>query len=144
MTYKEQLQHPLWQKKRLEILERDSFSCKHCLDENNQLHIHHKEYKKGKKAWEYDDDNFISLCKHCHCLIEHIKDYNVRVILTSKVHRKDSNFWILNTILLSPEHGLTLFISKYTDNIGIELITYIEKDEFESLDNLFKCAEKLI
>lgn len=32
MTYSQKLRDPRWQKKRLEILERDSFTCQHCHD----------------------------------------------------------------------------------------------------------------
>lgn len=30
------------------------------------LNIHHKYYQKGKKAWEYENDALITLCRKCH------------------------------------------------------------------------------
>ena len=55
MTYKEQLQHPKWQKKRLELLESNNYICEYCGSDENQLHVHHTIYIKGKKAWEYEN-----------------------------------------------------------------------------------------
>lgn len=66
MTYKEQLLHPNWQRKRLEILSRDEFACKLCYDTESTLHVHHKQYAKGRMAWEYPDDELVTLCEDCH------------------------------------------------------------------------------
>jgi hypothetical protein len=65
-SYSEKLQHPKWQKKRLEILDRDGFKCQLCMNENEQLVVHHKKYVKGKEPWDYDADHLITLCKSCH------------------------------------------------------------------------------
>jgi hypothetical protein len=70
LTYAEQLAHPKWQKKRLEILNRDMFTCQSCEAKDITLHVHHKAYIKGKMAWEYDDEFYQSLCKDCHLSIE--------------------------------------------------------------------------
>lgn len=66
MNYKDQYIHPKWQKKRLEILERDGFSCMCCGEENKQLHVHHKYYIAGKNIWDYPNDSLITLCCDCH------------------------------------------------------------------------------
>jgi len=52
LTYSEKLKDPRWQKKRLEILSRDKFTCQLCSDKETELHIHHNEYFPGKKPWE--------------------------------------------------------------------------------------------
>ena len=70
MTYSEQLLHPLWQKKRLEILERDDFTCQNCQDTEKTLHVHHKAYPKGKLAWEVPSEFLTTLCGDCHKSIE--------------------------------------------------------------------------
>jgi len=67
--YSELLMHPKWQRKRLEIMQRDDFKCQLCKDEETTLNIHHKEYKNGNKPWEYENDNFITLCKDCHLVL---------------------------------------------------------------------------
>ena len=74
-----QYQHPNWQKKRLEILERDSYQCQQCGDKENQLQVHHGFYGKDKKPWEYDDRSLSTLCDNCHKkaqdLLNRIKEY---------------------------------------------------------------------
>lgn len=72
MTYSEKLKNPKWQKKRLQILERDVFTCQKCLDKESTLHVHHKFYTKGKNPWEYDNYVLITLCEKCHQLEEQI------------------------------------------------------------------------
>lgn len=66
MTYAEQLRHPNWQRRRLQILERDGWMCTACLARDRELHVHHKLYVKGRLTWEYADDELRTLCKPCH------------------------------------------------------------------------------
>lgn len=73
MDYKEQLKRPRWQKKRLEILNRDKFTCQKCQDTETELQIHHLRYDFSKLAWEYENKWLITLCKHCHQTIEELK-----------------------------------------------------------------------
>lgn len=65
-TYSEKLKSPKWQKKRLEILQRDEFMCTYCEDAESELHVHHKKYIYGNEVWDYENENFITLCKPCH------------------------------------------------------------------------------
>ncbi len=66
MNYYQQLRHPLWQRKRLEVFQRDGFMCQSCLCEDKPLHAHHKRYVKGRKAWEYPLEELVTLCDDCH------------------------------------------------------------------------------
>lgn len=70
LSYREQLQHPLWQRRRLEILSRDSFMCRRCCAVDKPLHVHHIFYERGRMAWEYEDHLLRTLCAECHT-IEH-------------------------------------------------------------------------
>lgn len=65
-TYSEKLKDPRWQKKRLEILERDKWFCQRCFDGENTLHVHHLRYIPGRDPWDYDDKLLITLCAECH------------------------------------------------------------------------------
>lgn len=65
-TYKEKLLDPRWQKKRLQILNRDNFTCCECGDDKNTLHVHHKIYIHGNEPWEYPDNHLVTLCAICH------------------------------------------------------------------------------
>jgi len=67
-NYSEKLKSPKWQKKRLEILQRDEFTCQSCLSKINTLHVHHFAYKQGLEPWEYENDMLQTLCEDCHYL----------------------------------------------------------------------------
>lgn len=74
-SYSEKLKDPRWQKKRLEILERDGWKCQKCGDEKSTLHVHHLTYSGN--LWDVDNDSLAALCEHCHGLIEEYKlDFN--------------------------------------------------------------------
>lgn len=66
MSYFEQLRSPNWQRRRLEIMSRDEFRCQVCYDNESTLNVHHKHYTKGRMAWEYGDDELVTLCEECH------------------------------------------------------------------------------
>jgi len=65
MAYTDDLKDGRWQRKRLEIFERDKFECLKC-HEPHQISVHHLYYEKGKKPWEYDNESLVTLCDKCH------------------------------------------------------------------------------
>jgi hypothetical protein len=69
-SYSSLLRDARWQRKRLEIMERDDFTCKGCgasdKDEGTTLNVHHAYYVKGKKPWEYDNSSLSTRCCKCH------------------------------------------------------------------------------
>lgn len=68
----EDYKHPKWQKKRLQILERDGWKCLACGDAESLLHVHHCAY--DGKPWEVDDALLQTLCESCHAKLgEHPK-----------------------------------------------------------------------
>lgn len=71
MNYIEKLRDPRWQKKRLEILDRDMFQCRICANGDEELHIHHISYKG--EPWEQENDKLITLCKTCHGQVSKLK-----------------------------------------------------------------------
>lgn len=70
MTYAEKLKSPEWQKKRLEILQRDNFTCTMCGSKEKQLHVHHKVYIYDNEPWEYLEEFYTTLCYECHDIEE--------------------------------------------------------------------------
>lgn len=63
-SYYTQLQSPKWQRRRLEIFQRDNWKCQECGSEVNTLHVHHMGYRG--MAWEAPDGALITLCIFCH------------------------------------------------------------------------------
>lgn len=76
-SYLELLKDPRWQKKRLEIMKRDEFRCRLCLDTKTSLQVHHKHYVYGKEPWEYPNEDLVTLCEECHLLVETLKKYEL-------------------------------------------------------------------
>jgi hypothetical protein len=66
LSYAEQIKHPLWQKKRLEVLSANNWICQDCKAFGQTLHVHHTAYKKGRMLWEYEVDELRCLCDLCH------------------------------------------------------------------------------
>ena len=66
MNYSELLKDPRWQKKRLEIFDRDGWKCVECGEIRTNLHGHHIKYIKNRLPWDYPDHLIITLCENCH------------------------------------------------------------------------------
>lgn len=70
-NYSKLLKRPNWQKKRLEILNRDGFTCQLCGDTESALHVHHKMYSGN--PWDIPNNQLTALCQQCHFITEHTK-----------------------------------------------------------------------
>lgn len=79
--YQQKLLDPRWQKKRLEILQRDEWACRECGDETSTLHVHHCWYEYGREPWHYPDDALITLCKDCHAYETENRPYAEQLLL---------------------------------------------------------------
>lgn len=64
--YTDLLKDPRWQRKRLEIMNRDNWKCGICHDDSEMLVVHHKYYDKDKMPWQYPNKAYITLCFDCH------------------------------------------------------------------------------
>lgn len=65
-SYSDQLLDPRWQKLRLEKLSMTDFCCEICGASHKTLHVHHKQYFKGRDVWEYAMHELAVLCDDCH------------------------------------------------------------------------------
>ncbi len=67
-AYSQKLLDPRWQKLRLEIFERDNWTCRGCGEDSKTLHVHHTHYIQGFEPWEYEDESqfLVTLCCDCH------------------------------------------------------------------------------
>lgn len=65
-TYSQKLTSPFWQRKRLEIFNRDNFTCTACGSKHRELQIHHLEYLGNIAPQDYPADMLTTLCNICH------------------------------------------------------------------------------
>lgn len=109
MNYSEKLKHPKWQKKRLEILNRDNFTCTLCGDTETELHVHHLKYT-GSNPENSPNEDLETLCKICH------------LVKTNESESKHGNF-------IKAFKYETLFVALF-ENKGIGLF-YVEDNYTE-------------
>lgn len=79
MTYAEKLKDPRWQRKRLEAMQAANFCCENCYDGDETLHVHHKQYFKGREPWEYEVGQLAVLCETCH-EAQHCEDDQLNLV----------------------------------------------------------------
>jgi hypothetical protein len=86
VPYAVKLKDPRWQKKRLEIFNRDNFTCRICGDTETTLAVHHLKYQG--EPWDAPNEKLITVCEDCHIEIEELKseinDFNTLKILKRK------------------------------------------------------------
>jgi hypothetical protein len=80
-AYAEKLKDPRWQKKRLEVLQRDNWKCTNCYDSTTTLHVHHLHYEPDTEPWEYPDFYLQTLCENCHKTYEESKQRKEQAII---------------------------------------------------------------
>lgn len=99
-AYSEKLKDPRWQKKRLEVLEFYGWECSLCGDTESMLHVHHRDYFKGREPWEYEVSQLEVLCKTCHSEghSDGIED-DLRVVCSKIPSRDDFGRWDAASLL---------------------------------------------
>lgn len=90
-AYTEKLKDPKWQKLRLEVFERDEWTCQRCYDTESTLMVHHLYYQNGNEPWEYPIEAFSTLCNTCHAT-EHEQRFNCERLLLSEIKRKGFSY----------------------------------------------------
>lgn len=65
--YAELLKDPRWQRIRLEVFQRDNFTCQVCQSTSNTLHAHHVYYlDETEGPWDYPHQAILTVCEDCH------------------------------------------------------------------------------
>lgn len=90
MTYAEKLKDPRWQKKRLEIFDRDHWTCQTCLSKEKTLCVHHKRYNGD--PWDAANEDMETVCAECHEAVE----YAIRLLSDNGI--KVREFGALNCV----------------------------------------------
>lgn len=131
-TYSEKLRDPRWQKKRLEILNRDNFTCLLCQDSDSTLHVHHLSYHGN--PWDAPSDKLQTLCQDCHKVVSQTESINYIPILKFKDKYK--------TILFTGDVSDTgeSFLTMYQLSPEAEIQSSFEFDynDFEQLKHFFE------
>jgi hypothetical protein len=83
--YIQRLRDPRWQKRRLDILQRDDFSCQWCHHKNKELVVHHWWYEG--EPWEAPDEALMTMCVECHEEEERRWDSEQRLLMTLRKAR---------------------------------------------------------
>ncbi len=143
INYSELLTNPLWQKKRLEIMNRDAFTCQKCNHTDTTLNVHHLKYHNGLKPWEYLDVDLITLCKDCHFEIEELKKAGDKTpfkdIVIYKINMEDNPIRVLFIL-----HGYKCSLKKYYgDRLDVHL-PFTGKKMNEVISKMFKKASEWV
>lgn len=135
-TYSDKLKDPRWQKKRLDILNRDEFTCRFCSTDDKPLHVHHIHYESFN-PWETRDSLLITLCEECHenetILMKGATQDLVNIIKSCGFTGDDfvnliDGFWNLKQMEINPIEPISLSISNALTDRGV----------FETIMKLFK------
>ena len=62
----------IWEKKRLEILQRDNFECQICKEEGGfapATTVHHILHLENRPDLALEDDNLMTVCEACHNIL---------------------------------------------------------------------------
>lgn len=87
MNYDEMRAHPLWQKRKAEILKRDNHICRSCGNRDITLHAHHTSYLPDTLLWDYPDELLITYCEICHNT-EHLIGNTLRSYLLELIQNR--------------------------------------------------------
>ena len=69
--YQEKWKDPRWQRKRLEVFERDGWACRECGEKDKTLSVHHIYYENNKDGtpkdpWDYPLLALVTMCGEDH------------------------------------------------------------------------------
>jgi len=102
-TYSELLKDPRWQRKRLEVFNRDNFTCLMCGSDEETLHVHHEKYCKN--PWEVGLEHLQTLCFRCHEVAEVCKKNEVKYInVNKKISSAGIHVYILSYLISDIQH----------------------------------------
>jgi hypothetical protein len=116
MEYSDKLKSPKWQKKRLQILERDNWQCQYCKDTETQLQVHHLKYTK--EPWDANKEDLITTCSDCHALISTC-DFKFNSIIKMKLSKSNGYKFICKGQYNDGVDGICFFINCDNQYISI-------------------------
>lgn len=105
MTYGEQLKHPNWQRRRLDMLTKAGWMCQRCCSMEDTLHVHHKGYVKGRMVWEYQDNELLVVCNECHTNEHELMGEVQKLLRETGVSLHEVHLVLLGYLTMGPAAG---------------------------------------
>lgn len=133
MNYAQQIKHPNWQRKRLEVLEYYNFECMECGAKESTLNIHHPFYKRGAMIWQYEIEELQCLCEKCH-KEEHAIDEQIKKLLSETY--ADNKLRILGQLKGSKPYHDHKNMESFNEMFGFFEAQYINQDYHNMLVKL--------
>lgn len=136
--YTDRLKDPRWQKRRLEIMQRDGFRCFICESGTETLNVHHKLYLPQHDSWEYMDEQLVTLCEADHKAIHSVWPNGVATFRSVDLFKSVSSIHSLFVSFLNDERLLPLYaqrnqlIQMMATTANVEAAILVEND----LDNV--------
>lgn len=138
LTYSEKLRHPKWQKRRLEIMHRDNFTCQLCGDKESALNVHHKVYRNCD-IWQYEDEELVTYCEMCHLVAEFCKKQSLKTepcLIEKEIHALYSD--VINILaVVAAQDTLCICIMCYDKSTkSLDHIITMRKSTVNSVNDL--------
>lgn len=105
-SYGDKLKHPKWQRRRLEVLQRDNFTCTICGDTESTLHVHHEVY--SGEPWDAPLDKLKTVCEDCHTI--HHTNPDAEII---RIVQKPAQSGHFKCIYVYAKNGIGMFKKSY-------------------------------
>lgn len=115
--YADKLADPRWQRRRLEIYQRDHFTCQFCTDSRTTLAVHHLSYRNN--PWDVPLDQLKTVCIHCHAVIHRLEKHEILEIF--KRHAENGKCW--EVVVFTTTDLVFLYLFFTTDKV--EIITVL-------------------
>lgn len=124
------LRDPRWQKKRLEIFERDGWRCRQCGDTASNLQVHHRQYTWGRAPWDYSSEDLVTLCETCHAHATNLAKEAKELLSAILAHSSDYKVELIIGVLKSEEgqhrlafnDGPTITLGSHHEGVGFCLL----------------------
>ena len=135
-NFKEQIKDPRWQRRRLEIMQRDDFACQMCGDKESTLNVHHIRYIHDHDYWDYKDRELITLCEECHYYEHLAKDESISEILSDMNNIGLTNIEIYAMLekLFNLLRGENNHVANFPSSILGEGMCFNVKGDIENLE----------
>ena len=90
---------------RLQVFERDKWTCRTCDATDKTLHVHHVFYRPGREPWDYPIWAFLTLCADCHEPAHEAQRAGVQYLIEALARRQIPDDFLLDLALIFDLEG---------------------------------------